>query len=168
MSIFAFFRERKDRAYCRESEDAVRKHMGPFLDSHSYRLEYLGRFGRYRSECLFGAQATGLPRLIFGGELGPSAWIGPPDAPWSGLYDERAHWFNVAPLADFMLDRGQTWLDLTEDPTKYEMSRVASDIRSLWPLAAPVLSDPIRLHDLKAKFETWANTAIEEYWGPIR
>ena len=67
-----------------------------------------------------------------------------------------------------MLDRGQTWLDLTEDPTKYEMSRVASDIRSLWPLAAPVLSDPIRLHDLKAKFETWANTAIEEYWGPIR
>ncbi len=161
--MFDFLRERRDRSYCRESEQVIQESAGAFLAANAYRLEFLGRAGRYRSECLFGAESGDLPKIIFGGEFGPCAWIGPSGSPWSELYDEAAYWFNVEPLADFVLQRGQTWLDSADQPAGHGMDQVARDISLVWPTAVAMFANLPELAEFKRGFERWAEVAVEEW-----
>src|SRR5262245_3879370 len=110
----------RDETFCQDSWLVFQKHFDGFMQTHGYSKTFLGRRGRYASECLFGLDSPGKPRLVFGGEIGPDIWIGSPTSRFAVVDDpETKEWFNIGPLTDFVLGRGPLWLERAGVPCDF-------------------------------------------------
>jgi hypothetical protein len=161
---------REDETYCKEKRQLIAKCFGRLIQTNRYNMSFIGRVGRHRSECLFGLSAPSIPRFIMGGEIGPSTWIGPPEATFeshnggSGL-----DWFNMGPIADFITDRGPTWLKDVGEIREYEPGYIeqAATIIALWPTLQRMFASRESISEWKPTFDSFANNAIHVYMDKL-